>query len=134
MTVIVCVDETFGRTFLGKRQSRDAVLCADVLETAKGARLFLSPYSAPLFEGADLEVREDCLSEAAPGDFCFCEREALSPYWKKISRLILYRWNRRYPADAFLDLIPEERGMTLVSSAEFVGKSHEKISKEVYER
>ena len=133
MTVIVCVDERLGRTFLGKRQSRDALLCEDVLSLVGSSRLFLSPYSAPLFEGAAVSISENYLAEATRGDFCFCEREALSPYLGKISRLVLYRWNRLYPSDTVLDVLPEACGMTRVSSHEFVGKSHETITREVFE-
>ena len=132
MTVIVCVDEKRGRTFLGKRQSRDALLCEDVLALSGGARLVLSPYSAPLFEGACVTVSENALSKAEKTDFCFSETEPLSPHKEKISRLVVYHWNRLYPADTFLDVTPEELGMTLVSREEFVGNSHETITREVY--
>jgi len=43
--------------------------------------------------------------------------------------LILYRWNRTYPADLYFTLSLE--GWTLERREEFAGSSHEKITKEV---
>ena len=51
-----------------------------------------------------------------------------------ISRLIIYNWNRRYPFDRQLDISPAKMGFKLVSVTEFEGSSHEKITKEIYER
>lgn len=133
MTVFVCVDEQLGRAFLQKRQSRDALVVRDVLEASRG-QLLIHPYSAPLFEAGAAEVREDFLDAAGEEDFCFSERECLLPFEEKIARLVLYRWNRRYPADFVLDLLPKEHGLHLARRTEFCGKSHEKITKEVYER
>ncbi len=48
--------------------------------------------------------------------------------------LVLYRWNRRYPADVYLDIRPEPPGWRLVSREEFSGSSHPRITKEVYQR
>ena len=47
-----------------------------------------------------------------------------------IRTLTVYRWNRRYPADVFLDV--DLSGWRRVSCWEFPGHSHERISKEVY--
>lgn len=46
--------------------------------------------------------------------------------------LIVYRWNRTYPADLFLTLPLEQ--WTLVRQEEFAGSSHQNITKEVYTR
>ena len=47
-------------------------------------------------------------------------------------KIVLYRWNRRYPADRYFPVNLNE--WTLISSEEFAGKSHEKVTKEVWER
>ena len=57
----------------------------------------------------------------------------LRPYKDKINSVIVYKWNRQYPSDMKLDIEPSE-GRVLVSSVEFAGYSHEKITKEVYSR
>ena len=52
----------------------------------------------------------------------------------RLEGLVLYRWNRRYPADAWLDVRPGPPGWTLARREEFSGHSHERIAKEVYTR
>ena len=52
----------------------------------------------------------------------------------RLEGLVLYRWNRRYPADAWLDVRPGPPGWTLARREEFSGHSHERITKEVYTR
>jgi hypothetical protein len=45
---------------------------------------------------------------------------------------VVYRWNRRYPGDVFFDLDVSAAPWRCVETEEFVGSSHEKITKEVY--
>ena len=58
------------------------------------------------------------------------ENLSLAPYWEKIERLIVFRWNRVYPADMWLDITLAEDGWKLLTTTEFVGNSHEKITEE----
>ena len=51
-------------------------------------------------------------------------------YREKLESLVLYRWNRRYPADVYFDLDLSQ--WRLVSRREFSGTSHDTITKEVY--
>lgn len=136
MKVIVCLDDNGGMTFNNRRQSRDRVLNADVLQTVKGRRLFLSPYSLPLFEGngADLTVSEDFLDIADGEGYCFVEDRALAPYADRIDGVTVYKWNRRYPCQTYFDLDLAALGFRCVSVEEFAGYSHEKITKETYKR
>ena len=48
--------------------------------------------------------RNNLLSNAGKNDVCFIENQALPPYEKNIEALIVYRWNRIYPADVYLDI------------------------------
>ena len=134
MTVVVCIDDRGGMLFGGRRQSRDRNLTADLIMTAQaeGARLLAAPFSERIFEKFDTRpiLSENFLDEAAAEDICFVENKALAPYFDKIHRLILYRWNRAYPGDTHLDLDPAS--LRLVSSEDFAGHSHEKITKEIY--
>lgn len=132
MTVCVCIDDKGGMAFNHRRQSRDRIQQQDMLRECGGRPLRISPRSAALFgEGTAVEASEDYLSHAGPEDFCFVEEPPLLPWAEEIHRLILYRWDRVYPADRYLDIDLTE-GWQLQESAELPGYSHEKITKETY--
>ena len=133
MQVIVCVDDNGGMMFNKRRQSRDRVLCEYVMRLSEGHQVYMSAYSAKLFsEDARIVVSENYLEEASEEDFCFVEKEPLKAFENEIKKLIIFKWNRVYPADQYLDIDPEK--MTKVQEEEFVGFSHEKITMEVYEK
>ena len=66
--------------------------------------------------------------------FFFVENFSVKPFLSKADILVIYWWNRRYPGDFFLDFLPEEEGFCSVSKYDFSGKSHEKITKEIFLR
>ena len=137
MKVIVCVDDNNGMMFSNRRQSRDRILIDDVVKNVVGGNLLMTPYSEILFKDSDIEsffLSEYILEEADPEDYCFIENKALLPYSDRIDELIIYRWNRTYPADMHLDIDPEALSLKLVSTTEFAGSSHEKITKELYKK
>lgn len=137
MKVIICVDDNNGMMFNNRRQSRDRILIDNVVQNVVGGNLLMAPYSEPLFKDSDIDsffLSEDILEEAAPEDFCFIENKAILPYSDRIDELIIYRWNRVYPADMYLDIQPEALSLKLVSTTEFAGSSHEKITKELYKK
>ena len=102
MQVIVCVDDDMGMFFNHRRQSRDRILIQRILERVKGKRILMNTYSAELFEGNEnICIDDDFLKNAGDGDICFVENEALSGYMEKIEKIIVYKWNRRYPADLY---------------------------------
>lgn len=108
-----------------------------ILEDAAGRRLWMSRDTLRLFEAPYpeyLTVAEDFLAQAGPGELCFVEEPPLLPWLDRLEGLVLYRWNRRYPADAWLDVRPGPPGWTLARREEFSGHSHERITKEVYTR
>lgn len=97
----------------------------------------MNEYSARLFkdnEGADIRVSEDFLCDAGEVDFCFAEDTDIGDYLEKIESVILYKWNRRYPADVFLSVSLSEGNWVLERTEEFEGSSHERITKEVYRK
>lgn len=137
MKIIVCVDDNNGIMFNKRRQSRDSVLIQDIIENLNGSNLLIAPYSEKLFEDSDIDtffISDLILDEAEPDDFCFIENKVLGKYASKINELIIYRWNRKYPADTYLDVDPISLGMELIETTEFVGSSHEKITKELYRK
>lgn len=133
MRVIVCVDEAGGMSFANRRQSQDRMLRERLLERTAGAKLWMRPYSAKQFDPQqEILAAENYLQLAGEDDWCFVETEDLTPWADRIRRLVVYRWNRRYPADL---KFPEQlfsRRWRLESSREFAGFSHETITEEVY--
>lgn len=135
MRVIVCLDDRNGMLFNRRRQSRDRRVVEDILRELGEKRLLVNGFSAPLFEraGDRIRVEDDPLAAAGREDVCFVENLPLAPWATAIERLTVYRWNRVYPADMRLDLALES-GWHLVAASDFPGFSHEKITKEIYER
>lgn len=134
MTVAVCVDNSGGMLFNGRRLSRDRVMIEDLLSLAGSVPVRAAPFSAALFSKAAerAEICRDFLSAAGDGAFCFVENVPLAGYMDRVEKLIIYRWNRDYPSDVKLDVQPEEYGLRLAESLEFAGSSHDKITREVY--
>lgn len=135
MKVIICTDNKMGTMFNNRRQSRDRILCEKVVSLVGDGRLFMNEYSHELFEnlGVSITPRNDYLSKADKGDFCFVEKESLLPYENKIESIVLFKWNRDYPSDKKLD-IDLSKGWILSSTEDFAGNSHEKITMEIYIR
>lgn len=135
MKIIICVDDHGGLAFNKRRQSRDSVLIKDVCELAGKEKIYMLPYTEKLFADipeARIKVSERPLAAAGRGDFCFSELVEVGEYADKIEELIIYRWNRSYPSDVMLDVSPEGLGLKLCGVYEFVGTSHEKITREIY--
>ncbi len=136
MILALCVDDKGGMAFGGRRQSMDRVLRADLLAAAEGRSLRMSPYTAKQFDPLppNAVVGEDFLQGAGEEDFCFAEFPPLAPWLKDTKVIYLYRWNRVYPADAWLDFDPVSAGFVLREQVEFPGHSHKLLTKEVYTR
>ncbi len=135
MIVVVCVDEKNGMMFHRRRQSQDRVLRENLQKECGGKKLYMNRYSGKLFKDAvGIVVSENFLGEAKEGEFCFVEDADVGEYLQRIEAVILYRWNRRYPADVYftLDLFNEK--WILERTEEFKGSSHERITKEVYKK
>ena len=137
MIVIQCVDNRNGTLFNGRRQSQDRLLRARVLAACAGRRLWMNAYSLRQFQGdlppeQPLTVAEDFLSRAGSGEVCFVEGLPLRPWLDRIEQVVLFRWNRDYPADAHLDLDVGDPPWTLTAREDFAGSSHPTITEEVY--
>lgn len=136
MKIIVCLDDKNGMMFNHRRQSRDRAVTDDVLTMAGNSRLFITPYSEKLFaeRNGEYTVDENMLTEARAEDYCFVEDIELKPYIGRVEEIVIYRWNRHYPADLYFDISLAEQGFKLASVSEFEGYSHEKITKEIFRR
>lgn len=119
-----------GMAFAGKRQSRDREVISDILKTAS-MPLYISSYSEILFKNSRFEyiIADDIFKHDG---CCFAENVRLEPHIAKIGKLVIYKWNRTYPADFFLDIEPSSMGFYLHGVDELTGFSHKKITKEIW--
>ncbi len=134
MNIIVTLSKQNGMLFNHRRLSKDIAVTEDILNHLNTHKLYVHPFSAPLFDGCEnIIVDEDFLNHAGSEDYCFVENMELSKHLSKIHSFILYNWNRNYPSDFIFD-------STLLSgfhedlSIEFAGNSHDSITKTVYVR
>lgn len=134
MRIIIALDDDNGMLFNYRRQSSDIAVRGRIKELIKGEMLYLNAYSAGQFKDTDIQlsVDEDFLHKAGKGEYCFVENEKLSDVKKDIEEFVIFRWNREYPQDLVLDVLPEECDMVCVSTEEFAGNSHEKITMEIW--
>lgn len=134
MIIIACLDQSNGMLFNKRRQSRDRRVVQNIIEMTKGKKLWMNGYSYSLFanESANILVDEAFLSKAPLGEFCFVENLPLSNFVDKIEKIIIYRWDKKYPQTTIFDLQIDASDWQLENSSEFPGFSHETIKKEIY--
>ena len=128
MTIYVCLDDRNGMLFNKRRQSRDIKVLEDIRESVPDV-LTIDPFSEKLIQEA--EIPYVLAPEELPEDaHFFAEARDLSDLLPRASKLVIYRWNRHYPADVRFE--GDLSAFRLESREEFPGKSHEIITKEVY--
>ena len=127
MQIILCLDDNGGLLFNNRRQSRDRVVCDDIVKNLNGEKLFVSPFSQLLFENYkdDVCVSEDFLQK---GKVCFVENQKVSQL--NADEVVVYRWNRVYPSDFYCDLDFSEYHLS--QQTELEGFSHGKITKQIF--
>lgn len=128
MTVYLCLDDRGGLLFNGRRLSRDAVQLADM--AAEGP-LTVDAFSEKLLASAGIPCA--LAEETLPAD-CrfFLENREPASVLPLAEKVVIYRWNRQYPSDVRWEGTPADYGFSLTETSEFPGKSHERITKEVY--
>lgn len=131
MQVIITVENRNGMLFNHRRVSRDQKVSERVLAYCKEKKLWMNAYSAKLFENnPQIRVSETFLEQKDA--ICFVEDQDVTPYLPEIDTIILFHWNRDYPADFFFTVDLSE--WNRIHQEEFAGKSHEKITMEVYKK
>ena len=132
MIGIGCLDLKNGMFFNNRRQSQDKLLRKDILQMTKNSKLWMTQYTREQFEREKnfFAITENYFDEAGDEEYCFYEN--IHPVQSRMSRIIVYRWDKVYPADYRMKIRPEQ--FRLESTLEFQGYSHEKITKEVYVR
>ena len=128
MTLYVCLDDRNGMLFNNRRQSRDRAVLDDIRVSLPDV-LRVDAFSEKFVTAAGIPC---AVGEPEPGVHFFLENRRASELLPLAEKIVIYRWNRVYPADLRFD--GDLRGFTLQSTEEFPGKSHEKITKEVYVR
>lgn len=138
MYFIFCIDDKDGLLFNKRRQSSDKVLTRNVVDLAAGTLIRMAPCSAGLFKDypdANITISKYPERDALKGEFCFMERNlAETPDLNQVEGIILYCWNRLYPADTILNraMFRETFKHAPENIIEFPGDSHEKIRREIY--
>lgn len=134
MNIIICIDDAGGMLFYGRRQSKDRILRQQAVMLAQGQPLWMNGYTARQFTQEEYPVITDerFLENAPETAWCFVENSDPLPYLEKIRQVAVYRWNRLYPSDVKFPMEQFARRWQMVSTREFAGSSHERITEEVY--
>ncbi len=134
MKLAVCIEKNGGILFCGRRVSQDSLLREKLYSLLEDtASLYMTDYSAKQFEnGERIVCDENCLKNAKEQDICFWENTMES--FENISTVYLFQWNRTYPADTFFEFNPQKMGFKKISTENFQGSSHPKITLTIYER
>ena len=134
MKLIVCLDDKKGMMFNHRRQSRDSALIDDLICHIADSKLYITEFSEKLFcdKTCQYEVVEAPCNVATKNDYCFIEDKKNILNKDDISEIVIYHWNRHYPADVWFDV--DMSDFNLISVSEFAGSSHDKITKEVWKK
>lgn len=129
MVVFYTLDDKNGYKFGKKRQSHDSAVADKMIEMSDGY-VYMRSDSLPFFKKSDLtRCRTFVEFEDIPDDaYVFLEEELPKDRIGAVNKIIIFRWNRVYPATQRLSL----HGLG-TPIEEFEGNSHEKISVIEYE-
>ncbi len=132
MIVICCVDDNYGMMFNSRRQTQDKILINYILNICKSSILKMNSYSFELFSiynCSNIIVEENFLSNPNGDFFYFVENQSIDSIKQEIKKIILFKWNRVYPADFYFNKsILEDFNLSYI--CDFKGNSHEKITRE----
>ncbi|MDO5346037.1 MAG: ribonuclease Z [Lachnospiraceae bacterium] len=133
MILIACVDDRMGMMFHHRRVSQDKAVYEDILNMCQKRNLYMEKYSYKLFlDFATVIIHvADNMRGIQPDEYFFAENP-ITIDENIIEKIVLYHWNRRYPADQYFPINLEK--WSLVGREDFIGKSHEKITKEIWEK
>lgn len=124
--------------FNNRRQTKDRIVIQKIKELVADNFLHLSEYSLPLFQGDNNLIVfgtrwfNEVIIKGEEKDFFFIEDSRPKDYECIIHRIILFCWNKTYPADSFFDI--DLNNFEQKEEIEFEGYSHEKISMKIYDR
>ena len=123
MILIVAVDDRNGMTFNHRRQSQDKRLRERILSMTKNGKLWMNAYSHKQFVDFEateqIQEAEDFLEKAGEKDYCFVENLEIENFRDKIEKIILCKWNRKYPGDFFFTIDVNDGNWKLIDVEEF---------------
>lgn len=130
MIAATSLENKNGRSFFGKRLSSDREILKKLVSIST-EDIYTDEYSYSHIP-AELKSYFHILSKTE-------DLNEKQVFWTEIGdipetadKLIIFRWNRDYGADKFYN--PIDKGWILVSSEDFPGYSHEKITMETYKK
>lgn len=134
MKLFICLDDNNGMLFNNRRQSRDSKVCEDAISHMGNHTLFIHSFSKFLFAdyAEKVSMDDNFLQKASSEDGCFVEHLDITPYLDSCNEVIVYKWNRDYPFDMQFTTNLSDQGFSLSGSSDFVGSSHDKITKEIW--
>ncbi|MBQ3094415.1 MAG: ribonuclease Z [Clostridia bacterium] len=133
MTVFVCLDDDGGMLFNRRRQSRDGAVQEALTAYARTHTLWMSRYSATLFDDATPFRVDDAYHEhMGDEEACFVEDGVLDV--NRADELVVFRWNRRYPSDRRFPKEALTAAWVLIGTRDLIGTSHDCITEEHYRK
>ena len=132
MYLIACVDDRMGMMFNHRRVSRDRVVIQDIMDVCGDQGVYITSGSAVLFKDFNSEsvhVWNEDRNDLLEGHYFFAEDPDVIRE-ESVEKIILYQWNRNYPADKYFPI--DLDGWILEESSEFAGHSHEKITRSCF--
>lgn len=135
MNIIICLDDKNGMLFNNRRQSSDIFVREKIFEIIGKNKLYMNEYSKRQFVelNDNIIVSNSFLNIAKKNDFCFIENTNFDDYINNVNSFIIFRWNRVYPSDIKFNA-EILKSFNKVDTTDFKGKSHDKITMEVYTR
>lgn len=133
MNIIICLDNNGGLSFLNKRLSKDSAVINDIKYYLDGRKLYANCKSSILFADSGIQL-EPITKFNITKDYSHYFAEDLdfrtSDY--SVDEYIIYKWNRTYPSDVRFD--DNLFKYNLIDIKEFIGSSHDRITRMVYKR
>lgn len=129
MTLILTVENSLGLSFNNRRLSKDEEIIKNISKLCQNNKLYLDEYSKKLFKYKNVKIVKLYNTNFQKDDYVFCERE-IPKNLSSPKKLILYKFNRDYPFDNAIDI--DMTNFQLIDTFDFKGKSHEKITREIY--
>ncbi len=135
-TLSLAVDSRGGMAFNHRRQAKDTELISGLVRRFGGGGIFISPYSARLFESfGGVAVCNDPVSECVGGSLCFVESPSLlHDVHDNFSKIVLYCFGIPYPADEYFTLDLRELGYRRISKEKLKTYLHDRLTCEVWVR
>lgn len=121
--------------FNNRRQMKDKQVIADLVKRFGGRGIFISEYSARLFESYEnATLSADPIADCTDGALCFIETPELLTSIGDCDTVVIYNWGIPYPADKYFYTDLSSLGFKKISKDKLATEIHNKVTREVYKR